>query len=220
MSEAIVHRWYARPVFLVKDIHRALDVYTGALGFVKKWHDADGHGTACQVDRNECEIILCEDASRLFLELSRGATRAAADSDPVGRDPERYRPAGGSMEGPAWRLRHLLPAGWRGTPDPSTRPGARGHEHDAPVPPPRPCREPPARQRDGPPSGAPHPSPQVGKEGGVKNPMYNLMYSRQKQTAPAEMAKAVSCCTTIRRRRDSNPQAVARAAFRVRCLTS
>ena len=76
MSEAIVHRWYARPVFFVKDIHRASDFYTGVLGFAKKWHEAEGHGTVCQVDRNECEIILCQDATRsdrgrLFLELSR-----------------------------------------------------------------------------------------------------------------------------------------------------
>lgn len=71
-----VHRWYPRPVFFVSDIQAALGFYLDKLGFVKKWHEADGHGTVCQVDRGECEIILCQDAarrdkSRLFVELTR-----------------------------------------------------------------------------------------------------------------------------------------------------
>jgi catechol 2,3-dioxygenase-like lactoylglutathione lyase family enzyme len=65
-----------RPVFFVSDVQRALAFYVGELGFEKKWHEADGKGTVCQVDRGGCEIILCEDATRrdrgrLFLELSR-----------------------------------------------------------------------------------------------------------------------------------------------------
>ncbi len=45
------------------------------LGFEKAWHEADGAGTVCQVNRGECEIILCEDAARrdkarLFVELT------------------------------------------------------------------------------------------------------------------------------------------------------
>lgn len=69
------HRWYARPVLYVADIHRAAQFYTERLGFVKKWHEADGAGTVCQVDHGECEIILCQDASRadrtrLFIELT------------------------------------------------------------------------------------------------------------------------------------------------------
>lgn len=68
------HRWYPRPVFFVADLARALDFYERQLGFVKKWHEADGAGTVCQVDRSDCEIILCEDGSRrtptrLFVEL-------------------------------------------------------------------------------------------------------------------------------------------------------
>ena len=58
------HRWYSRPVFFVTDINRAIDFYVGRLGFAKKWHEADGTGTVCQVDRSDCEIILCEDAGR------------------------------------------------------------------------------------------------------------------------------------------------------------
>ena len=70
--------WYARPVFFVADITRAIDFYVGKLGFVKKWHEADGKGTVCQVDRGECEVILSQeparkDRGRLFLELSREA---------------------------------------------------------------------------------------------------------------------------------------------------
>ena len=76
LQEAVSHRWYARPVFFVSDVHRALDFYLGKLGFVKKWHEADGKGTVCQVDRTDCEIILSQDAtrhdrSRLFVELTR-----------------------------------------------------------------------------------------------------------------------------------------------------
>lgn len=70
-----VHRWYTRPVLFVADVNRAIRFYVDVLGFEKRWHSGDGAGTVCQVDRGECEIILCEDASRrdkgrLFIELS------------------------------------------------------------------------------------------------------------------------------------------------------
>jgi catechol 2,3-dioxygenase-like lactoylglutathione lyase family enzyme len=76
IKEEIEHTWYMRPVFFVSDIQRAVVFYVGKLGFKKKWHEADGKGTVCQVDRGGCEIILCEDATRdnrgrVFLELSR-----------------------------------------------------------------------------------------------------------------------------------------------------
>ncbi len=75
-KDAIDHIWYMRPVFFVSDIQRAIEFYVDKLGFIKKWHEADGKGTVCQVDRGGCEIILCQDAnrntkSRVFLELSR-----------------------------------------------------------------------------------------------------------------------------------------------------
>ena len=70
-----VHKWYARPVLFVADVHRAARFYVDSLGFVKKWHSDDGAGTICQVDRGECEIILCQDETRrdkgrLFIELT------------------------------------------------------------------------------------------------------------------------------------------------------
>ena len=70
-----VHRWYARPVLFVADVNRAIRFYVDMLGFEKHWHSGDGAGTVCQVDRGECEIILCEDATRrdkgrLFIELT------------------------------------------------------------------------------------------------------------------------------------------------------
>lgn len=73
---AFEHIWYMRPVFFVSDIQRAIGFYVDTLGFIKKWHEADGKGSVCQVDRGGCEIILCQDASRsnrsrVFLELSR-----------------------------------------------------------------------------------------------------------------------------------------------------
>ena len=73
------HVWYARPVFFVADIQRAIDFYVGQLGFVKKWHEAEGKGTVCQVDRGGSEIILAQEAerrdrSRIFLELTREGT--------------------------------------------------------------------------------------------------------------------------------------------------
>jgi catechol 2,3-dioxygenase-like lactoylglutathione lyase family enzyme len=73
VSERIAHHWYARPVFFVADVEAALRFYINMLGFTKKWH----MDNVCQVDRGECEIILCEDRarqdkSRLFVELNRG----------------------------------------------------------------------------------------------------------------------------------------------------
>ena len=67
--------WYARPVLFVADVNRALRFYVDMLGFRKKWHEADGEGTVCQVDRGDCEIILCQhdtrrDRARLFIELT------------------------------------------------------------------------------------------------------------------------------------------------------
>jgi catechol 2,3-dioxygenase-like lactoylglutathione lyase family enzyme len=71
-----MHKWYTRPVLFVNDIHRALHFYTDILGFKKAWHEGDGQGKVCQVERAGCEIILCEDAgradkARLFVELTR-----------------------------------------------------------------------------------------------------------------------------------------------------
>jgi catechol 2,3-dioxygenase-like lactoylglutathione lyase family enzyme len=76
VREQIAHRWYARPVFFVSDVQAALQFYMDKLGFEKRWHEADGQGKVCQVNRGECEIILCEDAARhdrgrLFVELTR-----------------------------------------------------------------------------------------------------------------------------------------------------
>lgn len=69
------HPWYTRPVLFVADVNRALRFYVDMLGFWKKWHEADGAGTVCQVNRGECEIILCQhptrrDKARLFVELN------------------------------------------------------------------------------------------------------------------------------------------------------
>jgi len=71
----VAHRWYARPVLFVSDVNRAIRFYTESLGFQKQWHEGDGAGTVCQVNRSECEIILCENAdrrdkARLFVELT------------------------------------------------------------------------------------------------------------------------------------------------------
>jgi catechol 2,3-dioxygenase-like lactoylglutathione lyase family enzyme len=78
MTELSGQHWYARPVFFVADLSRSLHFYVDRLGFVKKWHEAGGAGTVCQVDRSDCEIILCQDAARtaparLFIELTPAA---------------------------------------------------------------------------------------------------------------------------------------------------
>jgi len=75
VREQIIHRWYSRPVLFVADVNRALRFYIDMLGFEKRWHEGDGAGGVCQVNRGECEIILCEDArragkGRLFVELT------------------------------------------------------------------------------------------------------------------------------------------------------
>jgi hypothetical protein len=68
------HFWYARPVFFVADLKRALSFYLN-LGFTKAWPAEDGKGPVCQVNHGECELILCEDSARpgngrLFIELT------------------------------------------------------------------------------------------------------------------------------------------------------
>ena len=75
VKNQIVHRWYTRPVLFVADVNRAIRFYVDMLGFEKSWHSGDGAGTVCQVNHGECEIILCEDATRrdkarLFIELN------------------------------------------------------------------------------------------------------------------------------------------------------
>ena len=75
------HRWYTRPVLFVADVHRAARFYVERLGFTTAWHADEGAGPVCQVDRGECEIILCEDAARagggrLFVELTAAGLAA------------------------------------------------------------------------------------------------------------------------------------------------
>lgn len=72
------HVWYMRPVFFVSHLQNAIGFYVDKLGFIKRWHEGDGEGTVCQVDRGGCEIILCQDTTRLqksrvLLELSKAA---------------------------------------------------------------------------------------------------------------------------------------------------
>jgi catechol 2,3-dioxygenase-like lactoylglutathione lyase family enzyme len=64
-----------RPVLFVADLNRALHFYVDLLGFEKRWHEGDGAGKVCQVDRGGCEVILCEDPTRsdktrLFVSLN------------------------------------------------------------------------------------------------------------------------------------------------------
>ena len=75
VTKQITHRWYTRPVLFVADVNRALHFYIDMLGFEKRWHEGDGAGKVCQVNRGNCEIILCEDPTRrdkarLFVELN------------------------------------------------------------------------------------------------------------------------------------------------------
>lgn len=74
-SEKTQTGWYTRPVLFVADLNRALDFYIDSLGFWKKWHEGDGAGTVCQVNRGDCEIILWQhatrrDKARRFIELN------------------------------------------------------------------------------------------------------------------------------------------------------
>jgi catechol 2,3-dioxygenase-like lactoylglutathione lyase family enzyme len=79
-GEEVAHTWYTRPVLFVADIGRSIRFYEG-LGFRKAWHEADGKGSVCQVERGGCEMILCEhdtrrDKARLFVSLTREAIGA------------------------------------------------------------------------------------------------------------------------------------------------
>jgi catechol 2,3-dioxygenase-like lactoylglutathione lyase family enzyme len=80
VSSQMVHRWYTRPVLFVADVNRALRFYIDRLGFEESWHEGGGAGKVCQVNRGDCEIILCEDATRrdkarLFVELTAEALK-------------------------------------------------------------------------------------------------------------------------------------------------
>jgi catechol 2,3-dioxygenase-like lactoylglutathione lyase family enzyme len=76
-NEQDVHGWkYTRPVLFVADVNRSIQFYVDVLGFEKKWHEGDGKGTVCQVNRGDTEVILCQDAARrdkgrLFVELNK-----------------------------------------------------------------------------------------------------------------------------------------------------
>lgn len=65
-------KWYSRPVLFVVDVQRSVDFYVGKLDFIQKWR-FDG---VAQVDRDECEIIVCshwpekQRNSMLFIELT------------------------------------------------------------------------------------------------------------------------------------------------------
>ena len=66
---------YTRPVLFVADVNRAIRFYVDVFGFTKAWHEGDGTGTVCQVNRGDTEVILCQDArrtdkARLFVELN------------------------------------------------------------------------------------------------------------------------------------------------------
>jgi catechol 2,3-dioxygenase-like lactoylglutathione lyase family enzyme len=78
----IVPRWYTRPVLFVSDIERSLQFYVEMLGFEKRWHEGDGAGKVCQVDRGGCEIILCEDPTR----RDKGRLFVALSDDPDGNE--------------------------------------------------------------------------------------------------------------------------------------
>jgi hypothetical protein len=45
-------------------VHRAARFCLDALGFERGWHESDGAGTVCPVNRSDCEIILCQDPAR------------------------------------------------------------------------------------------------------------------------------------------------------------
>jgi len=98
VKNQIVQRWYTRPVLFVADVNRALHFYIDMLGFEKRWHEGDGTGKVCQVNRGECEIILCEDATRrdkarLFVELTQDGLPSFAVKSSSARFPAR--PPGG-----------------------------------------------------------------------------------------------------------------------------
>jgi hypothetical protein len=72
-------RWYTRPVVFTDDVKRSLGFYVDVVGFTKDWHEGDGTGGVCQVSRDGCEIILCEDKSR----RDRGRLFVSLDDDGI-----------------------------------------------------------------------------------------------------------------------------------------
>ncbi len=64
------HGWrYTRPVLFVADVNRAVQFYVDMLGFEKRWHEGDGKGTVCQVNRGDTELNL-DELAQLRLEIA------------------------------------------------------------------------------------------------------------------------------------------------------
>jgi catechol 2,3-dioxygenase-like lactoylglutathione lyase family enzyme len=85
MRSDSVQAWYARTVFLVRDVNRALAYYIDNLGFSEQWlHEDEGQLIAAQVNRDGLEIILNRDhdragKGRVFMSLARGQVRTVMD---------------------------------------------------------------------------------------------------------------------------------------------
>jgi catechol 2,3-dioxygenase-like lactoylglutathione lyase family enzyme len=74
-------RWYTRPVLFTDDLARSLAFYIDVLEFAKDWHEGDGTGTVCQVSRDGCEVILCQDPAR----RDRGRLFISLDDDGIAK---------------------------------------------------------------------------------------------------------------------------------------
>ncbi len=76
MPRAPSPTWYSRPVLFVSDVDRSIGFFVGRLGFAEHWRHADnGKTIVAQVDRSDCELILCSQEpektgrGRMFISL-------------------------------------------------------------------------------------------------------------------------------------------------------
>jgi hypothetical protein len=51
LIKQIPQRWYTRPVLFVVDLNRALHFDLDMSGFDRAWHEGDGAGKVCRVNR-------------------------------------------------------------------------------------------------------------------------------------------------------------------------
>lgn len=58
-------KWYTRPVLFVGDVTVSLEFFETKLGFARAWeHEERRVIIVAQVNRGDCEIILCHDKAR------------------------------------------------------------------------------------------------------------------------------------------------------------
>lgn len=96
MSDA----WFSRPVFFVDSVERAIDFYTGKLGFEEEWrHEEDGIVLVGQVNRQDCALLLnCQQPEK----TGKGRMFVSLDPEPLRLLREEFERRGAPVRDGWW----------------------------------------------------------------------------------------------------------------------